>query len=725
MKKTTLLLFLCLHTLACYAQVITIQGKILDSLTQKGIPYVNIGLPKLSIGTSANEEGAFILKIASEHLRDTLVFSSLGYQTFRISVKDISKGEKETMFYLISNVIKLNEFVVKSIDAQKIILAVQKKRKENYNTSPASLQVFCRETIKDKDSDQYFANAEALLEVYKSPIDKNVDAVKLIKGRKKKLASSFMNGTDKYEIPKIVEAPLLPILLDVIKAPDLFIENYKQFNFTQIGYENINNHTVYVIFFEPKNHNPRALDSRDADFFQGKIYIDTTNYALLRADYELSPRGIRAANMIFRAKQTSLLLRQRKIVMNYADFNDKWYFKSANVENEYTYYEGNEKNLSQEQRNILLNQKYEDAVSLNPQDSLLTVVHKMESLTTEIKTEKVKKIAVINQIEQDVNLGDNIEVFDDSFWGDYNVIKAPTEQETEMSIESQAEKKQLTTSLPVFQPITNQKRVKSNKVSFSEMSLQDAMKRAASQKKLIFIDVYADWCYPCKKMASQAFTDSEIAEKMNISFVNLKMDADRGGKDFAKEHNIKYLPTIIIMDSTGKIIKEERGYNGVVEFGIWIDKGIKHLPQANLYKQAKDALLKDTEDFDAWIRYATVRKGLGLTNDYLTDLLIKKLPADTLEQPYFQQFLTTYATQLDSKTFDFLLKHKDIPIYNNKIKKMIQQNLEWAADTEDLDLLSTVLKANSLVNPTTKDAENTRLQNLYKEKLKQKKRKNE
>jgi hypothetical protein len=116
---------------------------------------------------------------------------------------------------------------------------------------------------------------------------------------------------------------------------------------------------------------------------------------------------------------------------------------------------------------------------------------------------------------------------------------------------------------------------------------------------------------------------------------------------------------------------------------------------------------------------------LGLTNDYLTDLLIKKLPADTLEQPYFQQFLTTYATQLDSKTFDFLLKHKDIPIYNNKIKKMIQQNLEWAADTEDLDLLSTVLKANSLVNPTTKDAENTRLQNLYKEKVKQKKRKNE
>jgi prepilin signal peptidase PulO-like enzyme (type II secretory pathway) len=81
MKKTTLLLFCLWATIAAKAQVITLHGKVIDRVTQKGIPYVNIGLPKLSIGTSANEEGAFILKIADKHLTDTLVFSSMGYHT--------------------------------------------------------------------------------------------------------------------------------------------------------------------------------------------------------------------------------------------------------------------------------------------------------------------------------------------------------------------------------------------------------------------------------------------------------------------------------------------------------------------------------------------------------------------------------------------------------------------------------------------------------------------
>jgi thiol-disulfide isomerase/thioredoxin len=723
MEKQTLFLFLFLHTLASYAQVTTLQGKVIDSLTQKGIPYVNIGFPKLSIGTSANEEGVFVMKITPEQMKDTLVFSSIGYQTYKVVVKDISEAKKQQTILLKANEINLNEFVVQSKDAQKLIQMTLKKRKENYNVSPVSLQVFCRETIKEKDSDTYFANAEGLLDVYKSSVEKNADAVKLIKGRKKQLTTSFIKGAEKYEMPKIVEAPHIPILLDVIKASDLFIDNYKQFRFTQVGYENISNHIVYVVLFEPKNHNFRILDSRDADFFQGKMYIDTASYALIRADYELSPRGIRAANMDFKMKQTPMFLKRRAIVINYTDFNDRWYFKSGHLENEYTYYSNNEKKLTQEERIDLANQKFEDASSLNPQDSLLTVIHKIESLVTEIKTENVKKISLANEIEQDVTLGDNIEVYDDSFWEDYNFIKAPSEQETSMPIESNIGKDHLTTSQPISQPTSNQKRIKSDKVFFSEISLENAMKLAANQKKFVFVDVYADWCSPCKKMAAQAFTDSEIAEKMNISFINLKMDADRGGKDFAQKHGVKYLPTTIILDSTGKIIQEERGYNGVVEFGIRIDKVVKKIPKANLYMKAKEALVKDTKDFDSWIQYAIVRKGLGLSNDFLTDLLIEKLPADTLKQPYFQQFLTTYATQVDSKTFKFFLSHKDVPIYANKMKKMIQQNLEWAAETEDLDLLSKVLKANVLVvnNPSVKEAENERLMNLYKEKVKQKK----
>jgi hypothetical protein len=85
--------------------------------------------------------------------------------------------------------------------------------------------------------------------------------------------------------------------------------------------------------------------------------------------------------------------------------------------------------------------------------------------------------------------------------------------------------------------------------------------------------------------------------------------------------------------------------------------------------------------------------------------------------------LTTYASELDSKTFSFLLSHRETPIYERKLKKLITQNLDWAIEEEDKTLLENVIKANALVisDSATKQAEKERLQNLYKEKVKQKK----
>jgi len=37
-------------------------------------------------------------------------------------------------------------------------------------------------------------------------------------------------------------------------------------------------------------------------------------------------------------------------------------------------------------------------------------------------------------------------------------------------------------------------------IDFLEMNLEEAQQYAAAQDKLIFIDTYATWCGPCKKL---------------------------------------------------------------------------------------------------------------------------------------------------------------------------------------------------------------------------------
>ena len=150
MKKQTVLTFigLLLWTIKAHSQVITFQGIVIDSTTQKGIPYVNIGFPTHSIGTSSNELGEFVIKIPSEKRLDTLVFSSIGFNTFKVVPKEFIKGDKLKTVVLKPNDIKLDELVVKSLDAKKLIKTFLKQRFSNYATEDLYISIIPSDCAK-------------------------------------------------------------------------------------------------------------------------------------------------------------------------------------------------------------------------------------------------------------------------------------------------------------------------------------------------------------------------------------------------------------------------------------------------------------------------------------------------------------------------------------------------------------------------------------------------
>lgn len=92
-------------------------------------------------------------------------------------------------------------------------------------------------------------------------------------------------------------------------------------------------------------------------------------------------------------------------------------------------------------------------------------------------------------------------------------------------------------------------------------SWADAISMAKSQKKMIFIDVFTDGCGPCKMMDEQVFPQPEVAKFYNDSFINIKIDAEKGeGIGLAKKYFVQSYPNYIFVNSQGDLVYRMTGY---------------------------------------------------------------------------------------------------------------------------------------------------------------------
>lgn len=58
------------------------------------------------------------------------------------------------------------------------------------------------------------------------------------------------------------------------------------------------------------------------------------------------------------------------------------------------------------------------------------------------------------------------------------------------------------------------------------MSIEEAEARCAEEPRMVFIDVYTDWCGWCKRMDKSTFANPVIAKYMNEHFYAVKLNAE-------------------------------------------------------------------------------------------------------------------------------------------------------------------------------------------------------
>ena len=97
-------------------------------------------------------------------------------------------------------------------------------------------------------------------------------------------------------------------------------------------------------------------------------------------------------------------------------------------------------------------------------------------------------------------------------------------------------------------------------IEFHHGTFAEAKAKAAKENKIIFVDAYAKWCGPCKWMAANTFTDTEVGEYFNDNFIPVKMDMEVGeGRTLARQWGIRAYPTLLFFDAEGKEVHRDLG----------------------------------------------------------------------------------------------------------------------------------------------------------------------
>jgi thiol-disulfide isomerase/thioredoxin len=97
-------------------------------------------------------------------------------------------------------------------------------------------------------------------------------------------------------------------------------------------------------------------------------------------------------------------------------------------------------------------------------------------------------------------------------------------------------------------------------ISFQHGTFQEAVALAKKENKPLFVDVFAEWCGPCKYMARTAFVDEELGKLFNEQFIALKLDGEKNdGPQIMQQFNITAYPTLLFFYPDGSLASKEIG----------------------------------------------------------------------------------------------------------------------------------------------------------------------
>ncbi len=241
-------------------------------------------------------------------------------------------------------------------------------------------------------------------------------------------------------------------------------------------------------------------------------------------------------------------------------------------------------------------------------------------------------------------------------------------------------------------------------IVFNTGNFKTLLETARKENKLIFIDAFTTWCGPCKAMAKEVFTQDDVANFYNATFINAKIDMEKGeGIEIAKQYEVNCYPNLLYIDGNGKLIHRSAGFQEAEPFinlGKIASNGKETFPIKRSQFEAQGIHSGNIEPYLDLLRSGCMDASSSL------DGYFANLNEQELIEPINWTILVNEREDFKSRELQYLYKN-----YKRFEEKHGQKNVEDKIVTSSLSYFSDLLSQ----NPIPADALKQRKESFKKE----------
>lgn len=235
-------------------------------------------------------------------------------------------------------------------------------------------------------------------------------------------------------------------------------------------------------------------------------------------------------------------------------------------------------------------------------------------------------------------------------------------------------------------------------IDFVHVKWQEALLMAKEENKLLFVDSYAEWCGPCKRMAKNEFVKPEVGDVYNSNFINLKLDMEsKNGRTFDSKYPVSAYPTMFFLDGDGNVVKKVKGGKKGDQLIAMAKSVIKGHDTSGEFKEKYE---EGDRSYKTVYNYVEALNKVGKTSLKISNDYIKSKPEITEEEKV--RFYHVATVDADSRIFDLMVDHKAFLInligaeeFDKKVKKACNKTIEKAIEYETESLLEEAIEKSS------------------------------